>query len=86
MIRHAGGLFSLDGVHATNTGYAVLANAFINALNREFAAGIPLISIEQVAKTDPLILLVIEPLDLKTHVDPATADAMRELFTGRRGR
>jgi lysophospholipase L1-like esterase len=81
-----GGLFSLDGIHPTNTGYAILANAFIKTLNREFAAGMPPISVEQVAKTDPLILPVIEPPDLKTHVDPATADAMRDLFTGRRRR
>ncbi len=81
-----GGLFSLDGVHPTNTGYAILANAFIKTLNREFAAGNPPISVEQVAKTDPLILQGIEPPDLKTHVDPATADAMRDLFTGHRGR
>ena len=81
-----GGLFSLDGVHPTNTGYAILANAFIKVLNREFAAGIPPISVEQVAKTDPLILPVIESPDLSTHVDPATADTMRDLFIGRRGR
>jgi lysophospholipase L1-like esterase len=29
-----GGIFSLDGVHPTNTGYAVIANQFIAALNR----------------------------------------------------
>src|SRR5262249_31660308 len=36
-----GGLFSLDGIHPTNTGYAIIANEFIKALNRRFHARIP---------------------------------------------
>lgn len=50
-----GGLFSLDGVHPTNTGYAIIANEFIKTMNRSLAAGVPPVSIEKVAKTDPLI-------------------------------
>jgi hypothetical protein len=50
-----GGLFSLDGVHPTNTGYAILANEWIKTMNRELHTGIAPVSIEQVAKTDPLI-------------------------------
>ncbi|HEV2199893.1 MAG TPA: SGNH/GDSL hydrolase family protein [Bryobacteraceae bacterium] len=51
-----GGVFSLDGVHPTNTGYAILANEFIRTLNRNFAAGIPPVSVELVAQSDPLVL------------------------------
>jgi len=51
-----GGVFSLDGVHPTNTGYAIVANAFIKMLNRTFAARIPPLSVERVAQLDPLIL------------------------------
>ena len=40
-----GGLFSLDGIHPTNTGYALLANEFIKTMNRSLAAGIPPVSI-----------------------------------------
>lgn len=36
-----GGLFSYDGVHPTPIGYAVLANAFIDAINGGFSASIP---------------------------------------------
>jgi hypothetical protein len=36
-----GGLFSLDGIRPTDTGYAVIANEFIKTMNRSFAAGIP---------------------------------------------
>jgi lysophospholipase L1-like esterase len=52
---YLGGLFSLDGVHPTNTGYAIFANAFIKALNRNFAADIPPVSVEQIKNSDPLV-------------------------------
>jgi hypothetical protein len=52
--QFGGGLFSLDGIHPTNTGYAILANDFIKTMNQSIAAGIPPVSVEQVAKTDPL--------------------------------
>jgi len=51
-----GGLFSLDGVHPTNTGYAVIANEFIKALNSQRAAGIPPVNVRKVQKDDPLVL------------------------------
>jgi hypothetical protein len=51
-----GGIFSLDGIHPTNTGYGIVANAFIKELNQTFAAGIPPLSVEQIKKTDPLVL------------------------------
>ena len=53
--QYLGGLFSLDGVHPTNTGYALMANAFISVMNRDFHALIPPIAVDQVAATDPLI-------------------------------
>ena len=49
------GLFSLDGIHPTNTGYAILANEWISTMNRELRTNIPLASVEQVALTDPLL-------------------------------
>jgi GDSL-like Lipase/Acylhydrolase len=49
-----GGLFSLDGIHPTNTGYAILANEFIEALNR-FGARIPEVNEREVLATDPLV-------------------------------
>jgi phospholipase/lecithinase/hemolysin len=50
-----GGLFSLDGVHPTNTGYAIIANEFIKAINQQADAEIPPLSIRQVAASDPLV-------------------------------
>ena len=36
-----GGGFSLDGVHPTARGYAVLANGIIDTINSSFSANIP---------------------------------------------
>lgn len=74
-----GGAFSLDGVHPTNTGYAVIANQFITTLNRARGTNIPLVNINQVASTDPLIFSEAVPA-LSKHVSTATAAAMRSLF------
>ena len=43
-----GGLFSLDGIHPTSRGYAVLANKFIEVINAEFNAEIPLINVSTI--------------------------------------
>jgi phospholipase/lecithinase/hemolysin len=51
-----GGFFSLDGTHPTNTGYAVIANEFIRALNRRFEAGIRPVNVQQIRRDDPLVL------------------------------
>ncbi|WP_428329795.1 SGNH/GDSL hydrolase family protein [Mucilaginibacter sp.] len=37
----SGGIFSLDGVHLTPRGYAVVANEFIKAINKQYNASIP---------------------------------------------
>ncbi len=40
-----GGLFSLDGVHPTSQGQAILANEFLKVINSKFGANFPLIAI-----------------------------------------
>jgi lysophospholipase L1-like esterase len=80
-----GGIFSLDGVHPTNTGYAIVANAFIRALDRNFDAEIQTVDVEKVAASDPLVFPGIEPPDsLERHVDPDTGKAMQALFAPNR--
>jgi len=53
-----GGFFSLDGIHPTNTGYAVIANTFIDTMNTAFqGASTPAIAdvnLAAVAAADPL--------------------------------
>lgn len=41
----SGGMFSLDGVHLTSQGYALVANEFIKKINEKFNAKIPLINV-----------------------------------------
>lgn len=41
----SGGIFSLDGVHLTPRGYAIVANEFIKAINGKYGSNIPLANI-----------------------------------------
>jgi hypothetical protein len=41
----SGGLFSLDGVHLTPRGYAIVANEFIKAINGKYGSAIPLANV-----------------------------------------
>jgi hypothetical protein len=41
----SGGVFSLDGVHLTPRGYAIIANEFIKAINSQYGSTIPLANI-----------------------------------------
>ncbi|MGD0404497.1 MAG: SGNH/GDSL hydrolase family protein [Candidatus Acidiferrales bacterium] len=76
-----GGAFSLDGIHPTNTAYAVIANQFITALNQQRGTNIPLVDINLVASTDPLIFSELAPAtSIGKHVTPAVAASMRALF------
>ena len=48
-----GGLFSFDGFHPTNTGYAVIANAFIDTINKQRKMQIPEVSVSAIMWLDP---------------------------------
>jgi len=41
----SGGIFSLDGVHLTPRGYAIVANQFITAINNQYGSTIPLANV-----------------------------------------
>ncbi|MCL5268006.1 MAG: SGNH/GDSL hydrolase family protein [Bacteroidetes bacterium] len=43
-----GGFFGLDGIHPTSQGYAFVANIFIQAINKQFGANIPIVPISLV--------------------------------------
>jgi lysophospholipase L1-like esterase len=49
-----GGLFSLDGIHPTNTGYALIANQYIATINAALKTTIPAVDVASVAASDPL--------------------------------
>jgi lysophospholipase L1-like esterase len=48
-----GGFFALDGIHPTNTGYAVVANKFIDTMNTSFSTKIPDVALGPIAAADP---------------------------------
>ena len=50
----AGGLFSLDGVHPTNMGYAVVANQMIDAINEEFNTDIQKVNLRNISGNSPV--------------------------------
>ena len=52
---YLGGIFGLDGIHPTRTGNALLANAFIDAINRRFGEAVPPVDVARVALHDPLV-------------------------------
>jgi lysophospholipase L1-like esterase len=62
--RPLGGLFSLDGIHPTNTGYGIMANAAIKAMNSgwRLPVTIPSIDLNPIVSTDPLVGLPSPPL------------------------
>ena len=66
-----GGFFSLDGIHPTNTGYAVVANAFIDAMNAGIGTKIADVNLGTVAAADPLW-----PPNLPTHAVSGTGMLM----------
>jgi lysophospholipase L1-like esterase len=51
-----GGLFSLDGIHPNNTGYAIMANEFIKAINQAFGLSVKSANVREIAEHDPLVL------------------------------
>jgi lysophospholipase L1-like esterase len=70
-----GGFFALDGIHPTNTGYAVVANAFIDTMNSSINTKIPDVPLGPVAAADPFWPpnLAALPLAKRPMMMPANA-------------
>lgn len=74
-----GGLFSLDGVHPSSRGYGVVANKWIEVLNREFGASVPAVDVPSI----PGILATgygVAEVTGYPSVDPGLLDSFRKLF------
>lgn len=55
-VTYGGGFYGLDGVHPSNTFYAILANSFIGTIDRAFGKSIPSFSpsdLAAIASSDP---------------------------------
>jgi lysophospholipase L1-like esterase len=48
-----GGLVGLDGIHFTDTGYAVVANVFLQAINAAWGTSFPQVDVATVLANDP---------------------------------
>ncbi len=75
-LKFVGGLISLDGVHPTWTGYAMIGNLFIREINRVLGTSIPQVDIEKIAREDPL-----RPSVLYEYVDPVVC--RQQFYSGR---
>ncbi|TAM61161.1 hypothetical protein EPN52_03325 [bacterium] len=51
--QFGGGLFSYDGLHPSNTGYALVANTWIQTIDGKFSLTIPPVSVSAAYATDP---------------------------------
>jgi lysophospholipase L1-like esterase len=68
-----GGLFGLDGIHPTNTAYALIANQYIAATNTAFGLSTPLVNVSEVASKDPYFGPNIKPVGAKAMRIPTVA-------------
>ncbi len=76
-----GGIFSLDGIHPTNTGFAIIANEFIKALNTSFTAGIPPLPVRQIQKDDPLVFPGVgHPASALGVISPTIVQSLRSVL------
>jgi hypothetical protein len=82
---YLGGLFGLDGIHPTNTGYALLANQFITATNTAFALSTGTVDVNAVAKTDPYFGTNIKPIGGQIFIPHAAGMRSSELIRGWKG-
>ncbi len=79
-----GGLFGLDGIHPTNTGYALLANQFLAATNAKLSLSTATVNVSAVAAKDPYFPPNIKPVSpTLTRIPAAAALRSDQLITGR---
>jgi lysophospholipase L1-like esterase len=59
--KYLGGIFGLDGVHPTRAAHAIIANAFLDAIETRFGESIPRVNVAAVASRDPRVRNRFEP-------------------------
>jgi len=83
--NYLGGIFGLDGVHPTNTGHALIAAAFIQAINAKYGTSLPLPDVAGIAAADPNVCTdgskAGPTLEDVAAMAPA-GEATRRLFAG----
>lgn len=71
-----GGFFSLDGIHPTNTGYALLANIFIDRMNTALSTKIADVNVSAIAATDPLFPPNLPKAARRVHIPAAAGHSL----------
>jgi lysophospholipase L1-like esterase len=82
-----GGFFALDGIHPTNTGYAVVANKFIDTMNTAISTKIPDVALGPIAAADPFWPPNLVPHAVGAHALTMPANAGKsidDLFLGKK--
>jgi lysophospholipase L1-like esterase len=81
-----GGFFALDGIHPTNTGYAVVANAFIDTMNTSMNTKIPDVPLGPIAAADPFWPpnLAALPAARRPMMMPANAGKSLDWMSGKK--
>lgn len=74
----SGGIFSLDGVHPSNIGHALVANEWINTINNAFGSTIPLLDIMQYMEDDAPFKLSAD----NVNIDPQVFKEVATIFGG----
>jgi lysophospholipase L1-like esterase len=74
-----GGFFALDGIHPTNTGYAVVANKFIDTMNAAISTKIPDVALGPVAAADPFWPPNLVPHSVSAHALTMPANAGKSI-------
>jgi hypothetical protein len=82
---YLGGVFSLDGIHPSRTGHALIANAFIEAINTRFGEAIPAVDVARIAVRDPLVGNPFRPdgevpFGVVANIDVEIEDALDAAF------
>ena len=65
----AGGIFSLDGVHPTSRGYAIITNEFIKVINEKFGASIPAVNMADIPPMELTPTLAKRRMNTKNQLD-----------------
>lgn len=81
---YLGGLFGLDGVHPTNTGYALIANQYIAAINTALKTNIQTVDVTSVAASDPYFGPNIKPIGSAIHIPVAAAQRSDKVLDSRK--
>ncbi|HXC96812.1 MAG TPA: SGNH/GDSL hydrolase family protein [Edaphobacter sp.] len=75
-----GGFFALDGIHPTNTGYAVVANTYIDTMNSKIGTKIADADLVAVSKADPYWPPNLVPHALPAVMPAAAGQGVENLF------